>query len=129
MVLEAVKAQEVEEFSNDDSIEIIPALKRGGDDTDSNNDKSVESEDLDEESVDIKESDDASKIEKKWDKKVIWIVDKPTTSTTRSGRGIQQAPVWIRAIDTGIANTTTSNYYTSLAKIEQSEVRNFNGSK
>ena len=33
MVLEAVNAQEVEEFSNDDSVENIPALKRGGDDT------------------------------------------------------------------------------------------------
>ena len=49
-------------------------------------------------------------------------VDKPTTRTTRSGRVIQQAPAWIRAIETGMANAATRNYYASLARIEQSEV-------
>jgi hypothetical protein len=35
IVLEVVKPQEVDEFSDDDSVEIIPALKRGGVDADS----------------------------------------------------------------------------------------------
>ncbi len=120
VVLEAVKVQEVEEFSNDESVEIIPASKRGGEDTDSDDDdESVKSDDSDEDS---KESDDASKSETNDNKKVTWKVDKPTTRTTRSGRLIQQAPAWIRAIETGMANAATSNYYASLAKIEQSEV-------
>ena len=56
-------------------------MKRGGVNTDSNNEESVESKDSDDESVTIKESDDASESEKK----VTWVVDKPTT---RSGRVI-----------------------------------------
>ena len=122
VVLEAVKAQEVEEFSNDDSVEISPASKRGGDDTDSDGDKSVESKDLDDESVESKESDDASKSETKHNNKVRWKVDKQTTRTIRSGRVIQQALAWIRAIETKRSNAATSNYYASLAKIEQSKV-------
>ena len=45
-----------------------------------------------------------------------------TTRTTRSGRVIQQAPVWIKAIETGMVNAATSSYYASLDEIEQSEV-------
>ena len=55
-----VKPQEVDEFSEDDSVEIIPALKRGGVDADSDDEESVESKDSDDESVASKESDDAS---------------------------------------------------------------------
>ena len=55
-------------------------------------------------------------------KKVTWKVDKPTTRTTRSGRVIQQARAWIRVIETRMANAATSNFYASLAEIEQSEV-------
>ena len=55
-----------------------------------------------------------------------WVVDKPTT---RSGRVIQQAPDWIRAIETGMASTAisaaTSNYFASLAEIEEDEVLGF----
>ena len=87
VVLEDVKAQEVEEFSDDDSVEIIPASKRGGEDTDSDDDdESVKSDDSDKDS---KESDDTSKSETNDNKKVTWKVDKPTTRTTGSGRVIQ----------------------------------------
>jgi len=99
VVLEAVKPQEVDKFSDDDSIEVIPALKHGGDDADSNDDESIESKDSDDES---KESDDAYKS----GKKVTGMVDKPTT---RSGRAIQQAPAWIRTIETGMANAAANN--------------------
>ncbi len=58
----------------------------------------------------------------KHNKKVMGKVDKPTTRTTRSGRVIQQAPEWIRVIETGMANAALSNYYASLVKIEQSKV-------
>ena len=71
IVLEVVKPQEVDECSDDE--------------------ESVESKDSDDESIASKESDDASEP----GKKVTWVVDKPTT---RSGRVIQQAPDWIRAI-------------------------------
>ena len=122
IVLEVVKPQEVDEFSDDDSVEIIPALKRGGVDADSDDEESVESKDSDDESVASKESDDASES----GKKVTWMVDKPTT---RSGRVIQQAPAWIRAIETGMANTAisaaTTNYFASLAEIEEDEVLGF----
>ena len=133
VVLEAVKAQEVEEFSDDESVEIIPASKRGGEDTDSNDDdEDVKSKDSDKDSKDSddpldsnedsKESKDASKSETNHNKKVTWKLDKQTTRTTRSGRVIQQAPAWIKAIESRMANAATSNYYASLAKIEQSEV-------
>ena len=49
-VLEVVKPQEVDEFSDDDSVEIIPALKRGGVDADSDDDESVASKESDDES-------------------------------------------------------------------------------
>jgi hypothetical protein len=97
IVLEVVKPQEVDEFSDNDSVEeAIPALKRGGDYADSDNEESIESKDSDDESVASKESDDASEP----GKKVTWVVDKPTT---RPGRVIQQAPDWSRAIETGMA--------------------------
>jgi hypothetical protein len=41
VVLEVVKPKEVEELSDDDSVEVIPALKRGGDEADSNEEESV----------------------------------------------------------------------------------------
>jgi len=108
IVLEVVKPQEVDEFSDDESVEeVIPALKRGGVDADSDDEESVESKNSDDESVASKESDDVSES----GKKVTWVVDKPTT---RSGRVIQQAPDWIRAIETEMASTAinaaTSNY-------------------
>ena len=56
-------------------MEVILALKRGGDDTDSDDEESVESKDFDDESVERKESDDASES----GKKVTWVVYKPTT--------------------------------------------------
>ena len=80
IVLEVVKPQEVNEFSDDDSIEAIPAMKRVGVETDSDNEESVESKDSDDESVASKESNDASES----GKKVTWVVDKPTA---KSGRG------------------------------------------
>ena len=47
----------------------------------------------------------------------------------RSGRVIQQAPDWIRAIETGMASAAisaaTSNYFASLAEIEEDEVLGF----
>ena len=76
VVLEVVKPKDVDKFSDDDSIEVIPALKRGGVDADSDNEESVESKDSDDESGTSKESDDASES----GKKVTWVVDKPTTS-------------------------------------------------
>ena len=45
IVLEVVKPQEVDEFSDDDSVEVIPAMKRGGVDADSDDEESVESKD------------------------------------------------------------------------------------
>ena len=51
VVLEVVKPQEVEEFSDDDSIELIPALKWGGDDADSYDEESFESKDSDDKPV------------------------------------------------------------------------------
>ena len=122
IVLEVVKPQGVDEFSDDNSIDVIPALKRGGVDADSDNEECVESKDSDDEYVASKKSDDASEL----GKKVTWVVDKPTT---RSGRVIQQAPDWIMAIETGMASTaanaTANNYFASLAETEEDKVLGF----
>ena len=123
IVLEVVKPQEVDEVSDDDSVEeVIPALKQGGVDADSDDDKSVESKDSDDESVASKESDDASES----GKKVTWVVD---NLTTRSGSVIQQAPDLIRAMETGMTNTmvsaAASNYFASLAETEEDKVLGF----
>jgi hypothetical protein len=103
IVLEVVKPQEVDGFSDNESVEVIPALKRGGDYADSDNEESIESKDSDDESVASKESDDTSES----GKKLTSVVDKPTT---RSGRVIQQALAWIRAIETGMASAAANNY-------------------
>ena len=50
----------------------IPTLKNGCDDTDSDNDESVESKDLDDKCIEITDSDDASKTEMNPGKKVTW---------------------------------------------------------
>jgi len=98
-------------------VEVIPVLKQGGDDADSNEDESIESKDSDDESVESRESDDASEV----GNEVTWVVDKLTARpTTRSGRLIQQAPEWIRA--TRNASDVTINYFASLAEIEEDEV-------
>ena len=48
-------------------------------------------------------------------------MDKPTT-TRSCTRTIQQAPDWIRAIETRNASAATNNYFASLAEIEEDEV-------
>ena len=125
IVLEVVKPCEVDEFSNnDDSVEVIPALKQGRDNSDTDDSD-------DDESVDIQKSDGSDEVSENSDdtsddtseagkKKVAFIDEmekKQKTTTTRIGRVIKK-PI---RMDLGL-NEATMNYFASLAELEQAEV-------